>query len=61
MLAKLMGKDGGVKPIERKIAAMHQFNEGIEHSGLLAGLVTKTVMVPALDQAQGFHFAGLGR
>ena len=60
MLAKLMGQNGGVEPVEGNVAPIDQFHEGIQNTRLLPGLVTKAEMMPAFYEAEGFHRIGFG-
>jgi len=41
MLAELMRKHGGIKPVEGKLPAMHHIDHRIEHARLLPHLVTE--------------------
>ncbi len=51
MFTKLMGKDGGVKPVEAHVAAFDHINQRIEHLRFVAGRVTKTEMMLSFDEA----------
>ncbi len=58
MLAELMRKHGGIKPIEGKIAAMDHFHERIEHVGFLSGFVLEAEMVLTFGQGESFDLIG---
>jgi hypothetical protein len=55
MLAKLMREDGGVKPIEGKLAPMDHIHQRIEHLGFLSDFISKAEVVTTLNQAQCLH------
>ena len=60
MLTKLMGEDGGVKPVEAEFAAMDHVDQRAEDAGFLARFVAETEMMAAFDQTDGSQ-AGLVR
>src|SRR5690349_2704378 len=52
MLTKLVRKHSSVEPVEREIAAVDHFDEGIQDFGLLPDLVAEAEMLAPFDEAQ---------
>ena len=52
MLAKLVGEDGGIKPIESNVATIDQIDQGIEDFGLFTNVIAETEMLFTLDQGK---------
>lgn len=51
MFTELMGKDGGVKPVEAHVAPFDHVDQRIEHLRFIAGLIAKAEMMLSLDEA----------
>src|SRR5687768_1497206 len=55
MLSELVAEDGGVEPVERQVATVHQVDQGVEHLGLVTDLVAEAEVLVALDETDRLH------
>src|SRR5687767_71959 len=59
MLPELMGKDGGVEPVEGEVPAVDHVDQRLEDLRLLPDLVAEAVLLAAFDEVESLHRARL--
>jgi hypothetical protein len=55
MLAKLMGEDGGIKPVEGEVAPVDHFHQRIKHLRLVSHLIAEAEVLAALHETEHLH------